>query len=141
MKTEDEIHAENAMMRLQIEMLYNGNAYMPPESNVPPRLENLFLKNVINFEQQYQSSGKVTVYERIGEPSFNDYRSLTLDEASRSLENLLYQMEEKGLVLLYDDSHDDLEVYRYLTEEIFETEIDSIRIDGMMTVFFYEDED
>ena len=141
MKTEDEIHAENAMMRLQMEMLYNGNTYMPRERKVSPRLENLFLKHVINFEQQYQNNGKVTVYERIGEPAFNDYRSLTLEEASRSLENLLYQMEENGVVLLYDDSHDELEVYRYLTEELFETEIDNIRIKGTMIVFFYENED
>lgn len=141
MKTNEEILAENAMLRLQIETLYNGSTYVDPENNVPADIENQFLRNIVNFEQAMSKSAPVPLRQRLGLvniPQVSELKSMT--ETAFYLDQLVEAMDQCDIDFLYEDRHDKREVYRYLVEFLLDEIVDDVRIAGFRTVFFFDED-
>jgi hypothetical protein len=139
MKTKDEINAENAMMRLQLETLYNGKAYRSEESSIPPEIENIFLKNVINFEKQYQQAPRIQFRERLDGLYLPPENSLTEGEIEFYLEQAIRQFDRHNIDFLYEEHQDRRVVYKYLVEHLLDEEFDDIKVEGMRQVIFFEE--
>lgn len=134
----EELEAENAILRLQLETLYNGSSYSADAIELDPEIENTFLKNVIAFEQQVSQCRRISLAEKLGNPSWPALSALKPDEVSRALEDAVKCMAEKGIDFLYDEFADPSLVYFYLCHDVLAFKVDDMDIPGMRTVFFYE---
>jgi len=109
------------------------------KSDLPDDLENVWLNNIYDFENQFKDAKRVSVYERLGKPEFKNSSVLSDKEISEELFRLTDLMDENNLVLNYLSEYTDRIKYQFITEELFDKEINDIRIDGMSTNFVYED--
>jgi len=134
---EDELRAQNAVLKLKLEMEHGME--MSDTSELPPEIENQWLRNIQAFEEQFERNESISVFEFIGNPSFTPLESLTSDQLPGAIAELMGLLEENGIVLEFCCDYDDEVVYRFITTEFFPYEIDNIRMEGGAHVFSYEE--
>lgn len=107
--------------------------YTAPD--ISPELENEFLDHVLEFERQFEENKRITVRERIGNPPIIPLDEVPPERMTEYVDALLELMEAHGIVVdLLGDFYAG-EVYRLVTEELLDEEMDDIRIPGMHTHF------
>ncbi|MEI6754977.1 MAG: hypothetical protein WCK78_17655 [Paludibacter sp.] len=134
------LRMENEEKKKQIDEEF-GAAHRsnPEESNLPPEIEGQFLDNIMAFEHAWKDAKQITLYEFLGNPAFRKTEELTENEIGDEL-NRLYELMNQHQVSL--DTICDVskqEIYRFITEELFQQEIDDMHIPGMMSCFTYEE--
>lgn len=134
---EDDLRAENNLLKLKLTMEYGMQ--MENVSSLSPDVENQWLKSIYAFEQQYKDAKRIKVYDYIGRPSFRKWDTLAANEITTELQRvkaiLAANEVEVGCICEYDDAT----IYRFITEEFFEHEMDNMRIPGMTCHFTYEE--
>ena len=115
-----------------------GGSFIGTEE-VPPELEQQFLKQIINFQKKHEQSKLVTVYKYIGEPAYNHVNDLSDKEVVKDLTRLQKLMARKGVVLSVLAETPRREVYRFITEELFKIEVEDIKLKGWVNQFIYEE--
>lgn len=134
---EDELRAENNLLKLKLGLEHGMK--MAGTGNLSPDVENQWLKSVYAFEQQYKDAKPVKVYDHIGRPAFMKCDQLSVIEISSERQRLQSIMAENGVELDCICEYDDATIYRFITEELFEHEMEDIRIAGMIFHFIYEE--
>ncbi|HEY8511309.1 MAG TPA: hypothetical protein VIL31_05085 [Cyclobacteriaceae bacterium] len=134
---EEELRAENNLLKLKLKLEYGMQE--TDTSNLPPHVENDWLKYIEAFEKQYRDAKSVTVYEFIGKPPYKALEALTPEQVGPELNRLLDIMGEHDVALDCLCKYDDAIIYKFLTEELFPHEMDLIRIPGMTHHFIYEE--
>jgi hypothetical protein len=114
-----------------------GMKFEYTDSRLSPDEENEWLDHVLEFERQFEQAKSITVRERIGNPPIRPLRDLPLYAVGEAITALLELLAAHGIVVDFLGEVDELEAYRYLTEELLDEEMDDIRIEGMMTHFTY----
>lgn len=114
-----------------------GMEFEYTDSRLSPEVENEWLDHVLEFEQQFEQAERITVRERIGDPPIQPLSDLPLYQVGEAVMALLELLAAHGIAVDFLGEVDDLEAYRYLTEELLDEEMDDIRIEGMMTHFTY----
>ncbi len=107
------------------------------DSRLAPEVENEWLDHVLEFERQFEHAERITVRERIGDPPIRPLNELPLYALEEAVQTLLELLAVHGVAVDFLGDVDELEAYRYLTEELLDEEMDDIRIEGMMTHFTY----
>lgn len=136
-KSKKDIKRENDELRSKISEEFGG--MFGGESNIPPDMENQFLKNVMAFEKQFAEGKQTTVYDRIGRPDWVPEEEVNDSEMGRVLDDLCLKLHENGLSIDAICDVEEREMYRFITEELFLETIDDLSIEGMMTCFIYEE--
>ncbi len=134
---EDELKAENELLKLKLELEHGMK--QSETSLLTPEAENQWLNRMYEFEQQYKDSQRVKVYDAIGRPDFRKLDDLPGEEIPKALEELLSLMGRKGIALDCCCEYEDAVIYKFITEELFEHEMDDISIEGMVYHFIYEE--
>jgi hypothetical protein len=135
--SEDNLKFENELLKLKLEIEHGmKHADM---SSLSPEIENLWLNNVYNFEQQYKDARLLKIYDTIGRPDVKKLEELATENVPEALKQLLLLMEEKGIVLDCCCAYEDALLYRFITEELFEYEVEDISIEGFVRHFIYEE--
>ena len=137
LSSEDELKAENNLLKLKLTLEHGMK--MSESDDLPADVENHWLKSVYAFEQQYRDARSVKVYDHIGRPVFMKCDQLSAIEISGERQRLQSIMAENGVELDCICEYDDATIYRFITEELFEHEMDDIRIKGMTYHFIYEE--
>ncbi len=139
---EDELKAENEILKLRLEMEHGMQSMQSMESmdsNLPPEIENQWLNNIMNFEQQHKNAKRISVYEFIGKPEFKKASELNKESVAEELERLLTILDQNEIELSSISEYDDELIYKFITEELFLQETDDIRIEGIISCFDYEE--
>lgn len=133
---EEELKAENALLRLKLEtdfqMLASDGQCLSPE------MENRWLSYVYEYERQHRRGGKIKIIDFIGSPVFQHCNELDPSRMPVALERLIRILNSKGIFVDWSLSCDIEQKYRFVTEELFEFEIDNVHIQGMQHHFTYE---
>lgn len=137
---EDDLRAENEVKKLKLEMEF-GAQFGSNSSDLPPEVEQQFLDNVLAFEKQYAEREQIKLFDYIGKPDFIPAAQLSdkqMVEESLKLCNLL---EENGInVSVLAEYPDEVRLlYTFVTEELFDHEIDNMRLPGWTLNFIYEE--
>ena len=114
-----------------------GMEFEYTDARLPPEVENEWLDHVLEFERQFEQARRITVRERIGDPPIQPLSDLPLYAVGEAVTTLLELLAVHGIVVDFLGDVDDLEAYRYLTEELLNEEMDDIRIEGMRVHFTY----
>ncbi|ULQ54502.1 hypothetical protein [Flavihumibacter fluvii] len=130
------LQLENDIMKLKMQAEFG--AVFGSTQDIPPSLEKEFLENILAFEEMGKNAVMITVYELLGRPAYVPAQTLTDERVQDELDKLLKLMEahDLSLVLLYE--YPPLLIYTFITEELFQEEIEDIRMPGMLGVFVYE---
>jgi len=136
-KSTEELGTENELMKLKMMAEFGGN--FVGSDDIPPDVENQFLKQIINFHKQHESSGLTTVYKFIGEPEYNHVNDMSDKEIVKELKRLTKIMEKNGVSLSVLAETPKREIYRFVTEELFKHEIENVKVKGWVNQFIYEE--
>jgi hypothetical protein len=114
-----------------------GMEFEARDSRLSPEAESEWLDHVLEFERQFEQAKVITVRERIGDPPIQSLSDLPLYAVGEAVTTLLELLVAHGIAVDFLGDVDELEAYRYLTEELLDEEMDDIRVEGMMTHFTY----
>ncbi|MEQ8682415.1 MAG: hypothetical protein RLO17_00610 [Cyclobacteriaceae bacterium] len=137
-KTEEEIRFDNEVKKLKLKAEH-GAQFGAGDISLPAEVESQWLDYINDFENFCKKHGTKKVKEVIGKPSFPPEKSLSDEELPKVLDDLtdLLHTHEISLSVLYETP--DREIYRFITEELLEEEMQIIPIPGMFTQFTYEE--
>lgn len=85
-KKADEVSDENEFLKLKMMAEFGGN--FVGSDDIPPEVENQFLKQIITFHQQNEGAAKISIYKFIGEPEYNHVHDLSDKEVKRELKKI-----------------------------------------------------
>ncbi|MBI3483398.1 MAG: hypothetical protein HY015_10600 [Bacteroidetes bacterium] len=134
---DDELKSENALLKLKLELEHGMT--QSDTSGLDAEIENQWLNNIYNFEQQFKQAKKIKVYDAIGRPVFKKLEYLNIKEIPRALKELKSVMAKKGVALDCCCPYGDALIYKFITEELFDHEMDDISFEGMVHHFSYEE--
>lgn len=134
---EEKLRIENEIEKLKLSAFHGAEFFSKNE--LPPEVENEWLKYIAHFEKKWEDVERITVAEKLGHPGFPAVESLTEAEIAENLDNVQQLMARHGLFLDTIAEVPAVEIYRFITEELFQQEIDDIDIEGLQTVFIYEE--
>ncbi|MEP6845142.1 MAG: hypothetical protein ABI861_04035 [Panacibacter sp.] len=142
MSDEEKLKAENDFLKMKM-MLERGAEFERTEegNELPADIENQFLRNIMEFEKQFDQHKVVTVYDKIGKPTqFKPSGEIPDDAIEDAWNELYHYMQEHGVDLSVSNPKIDArELYRFATEELFDHETDDIDMPGMISGFIYDE--
>jgi hypothetical protein len=142
MSDEEKMKAENDFLKMKM-MLERGAQFEKTEEGdiLPADIENQFLRNIMEFEKQFDEHKLVTVYDKIGKPAqFKPVAEIPDNEIEDAWQELHNYMQEHGVDLSVSSPKVNArELYRFATEELFQHETDDINIPGMISGFIYDE--
>jgi hypothetical protein len=134
-QNDDDLNFENEFMKLKITA--ESGAYFS-DNNLPPKVENDFLKYMMAFEEAAKEKKVVKFFDKIERPDF----SLNVDDQwlRAELERLLNHLEKYHINVSSICEVSDRELYRFIVEDLFEEIINDVPLlEGGYNCFTYED--
>jgi hypothetical protein len=142
MSEEEKLKAENDFLKMKM-MLERGAEFEKTEKGqeLPADIENQFLRNIMEFEKQFDQHKITTVYDKIGRPAqFKPVNEIPDEEIEKAWNGLYSYMLDHGIDLTANNPKITArELYRFATEELFEHQTDDINISGMISGFIYDE--
>jgi hypothetical protein len=97
------------------------------------------LKKLKEDEARWSDIKSLTIYEFLGKPSFKNSKKIPEKEVAGALESLLKLCESKGISLEVRGFYPPLEIYRFLTTELFAMKTEMILQPDCICKLIYED--
>ncbi len=136
----ENLKIENDFLKLKLKAQYGDAFFMQSNADLPPEIENQFLKNMMAFEENHQNAEYTTVYEKLGKPDYKPVTDLNPQEITLALKALTGSMKEHGINLdICDGPYPDEVIYQFITEELFGHEIEKEPVFGSSWNFIYEE--
>lgn len=135
----EELRMENEFLRLKIQAQFGG--VTGNFGDLPPEVENEFLKHVMAFEEQFNVEQKpLKIAAFLGNPVFRPQEELNDREFKAELNRLIKLLSEKCISVDFLRERDERFKYKFVTEELFNHETDfGVNLPDMMNCFIYED--
>jgi hypothetical protein len=140
-KNQEKLRQENELKKLKLRAEF-GAEFMEnekDESDIPAEVESQFLDYVQKFEEAAARKEVRKVKEVLGNPSFKKAAQLSDQQLKLELDKVLEFMKLHNLQLDVIYEVEDRKIYRFITEELMDQDIDIIDIPGMNTCFIYEE--
>jgi hypothetical protein len=138
---EEKLKAENQFLKMKL-MLEKGASFGGSSGQeLPAGIENQFLKNIMEYEKQFDEHKTIKVFDKIGRPShFKSVAKIPDDRIDHAWEKLREYLSQFSISLsACSPNISSRELYRFTTEELFYYEMDDMNIPGMMTGFIYDE--
>jgi hypothetical protein len=136
-KNKEELNTENELLKLKMMAEFGGNFMGNDE--IPPEVENKFLKQITKFHKLQENASLIQVYKFIGEPEYDHVNDLSDKQVRSALRKIVRLLIKHQIVVEVLSEVSEREFYRFITEELFKQEVQNIRMKGWMTQFIYED--
>ncbi len=134
---QDLIKFENELLKIKLQVEFGME--QADTSELSPEIENAWLNNIYDFERQFKNAKRIKVFDALGRPEIKKLEELSSKDIPKALDDLMSLMEERGISLDCCCKYDNAVIYRFITEELFESEMDDISIKGMVHHFVYEE--
>lgn len=134
---EKNLRIENEILQMKLRAEFGG--FCAGSSNLPPGLENEFLKSVLEFERRYKDVKFIPVAELIGNPQLKKAAELSDQAIIMELERLRILLRSKQVVVSFLRKRDARFQYRFITEELMQHDTENIAMPGLIRYFVYEE--
>ena len=138
---DEKLKADNEFLKLKL-MLERGAKFGDnSEAVLPAEIENRFLRNIIEYENASDVSGYTTVFKKIGSPAqFPDHASISDDNIKQVWNDLSAYLFDHGVsVGVCSPRVTARQLYRFVTEELFNEQIIAGTFPGMLHGFIYDE--
>jgi hypothetical protein len=139
---EEALRQENEILKLRLIAEHGSKfEYGSGETKLSAEIEHVFLQQVLDFERKEAVAKEMSVFEVLGSPQhFPTVEMISEEEMKEMLWKLLNFIESKGInVAVLRPNVSDRELYRFITQELFNHRMLHIDIDGMTTNFIYDE--
>lgn len=103
-------------------------------------IEDEFWDVVTEFDYQLENAERVSLREYVGNPQVKPIDTLMNWELPVELDRLLDLLAENSVYIDFlSDGVDEVEIYRFIVEQLLDEEVDDIRIEGFNQHFIYEE--
>jgi hypothetical protein len=133
----DFIRQENELTKLKIQAEFGIN--LNNESELNPAIENIWLNQILEYERSMVNNKKITVGSFLDNPVFISVDQLRDEQLPAELQRLMELLHGKNIVIDSLAGVDDKEMYRFITTELFQTEMDSCIPKNMIVCYIYEE--
>ncbi|RZL69316.1 MAG: hypothetical protein EOO93_01920 [Pedobacter sp.] len=134
---EERLHIENELLKLKMQA--ELGAHFHQENDMPAEVENMFLKNILAFHQAADHKKTIKIFDKISNPKVKKAVDLTDEQITLELATLEVLLVNNNIELAYLGEYDNRTKYIFITEELFDVEVDDVNIEGMKTHFIYEE--
>lgn len=107
-------------------------------SELAPEILKEWKNYILEFERQFQKKQTIKVYQRIGSPRFPSVEDLDASALRGELQRLLRLLDNYNMCISTLSHVEDRTLYQFITEELFDYEVEDVSIPGMKTQFCYE---
>lgn len=137
----EKLRQENEIRKIKLELEKGAKFFEGLDTPaLPPEIENEFLNYIEQFETMNEHSPMISVYDLLGKPDYRTVDDLRDEELMEELDEIFDLLLEKGIHVSSVNVVEDREMYRFITEDIFNHEVYVIKkLPGMMTHFIYEE--
>ncbi len=129
----------NTQKKKEISEKYQASFVSEDEEGLPPEIEAEWLKQVEEFERQFDKASAIPLLEYIGSPKIPRSDGLSIQDLMGEYARMESILVDNGIYVDFPDGLDIKERYRFISEELIFEEIDDIRIPGMNWHFIYEE--
>jgi hypothetical protein len=138
---DEKLKAENEFMKMKLMLEKDASFGMDGEGVLSAETENEFLRNVVEFEKQFEEHKTIKVFDKIGRPTqFKPAAEIPLEEIDKAWDDLSNYLDKYGISLdVCSPNISKRELYRFTLEELFAYEIQDMNIPGMMHGFIYDE--
>ncbi len=141
LKGNEKLRAENQFLKMKLALERGMVTFNVEQADLSPNIENMFLKKIIEFEKQFDQRKTIRLYDKIGRPQQFPEAALMSDD---SIGDAYFKLQEylaaNGVHFsVYNPRITIRELYRFVTEELFELETEDINIPGMIVGYVYDD--
>lgn len=134
---EETLRLENQILELKLKAEFGATTYL--EGDITAEVENKFLKNVLEFENNCARSEETRICELLGNPTIKPELALDDRELESSFEVVNKLLLAHNITVDFGGSYDTRRKYKFITEELLEERIFAPGIPGMMLHFIYEE--
>jgi hypothetical protein len=138
----EELRAENDMMKktlMEKGAEFGKSRFLSTDDG--DEIENIILKQVLEYERLAATAKKIKIYEKIEKPThFRPAASIPDHEINQALEDLISYLHKYSLdVDVCNPSVTNRELYRFTVEELFYYDIEDVQVDGLITCYVYDE--
>jgi hypothetical protein len=137
----EHLKIENEILKMKLKAQFGDSFQMFNNGDdLPPDIENQFLKNMLQFEENYQNVEFVTVKEKIGVPTFRSREDIPVESLQAEIDKVMELLLENDIQIdfLYKPYNKE-EVYDFITKDFLEKEIEKNVPEGTICNFIYEE--
>lgn len=140
LNSDEKLKAENEFLKMKM-MLEHGAWFGGGDKPLPASIENEFLNRVIAFEQQAANPKYIKLYDKINRPThFKPVAEIMDNEMEAAWDELAAYLHQYSVsVDVCIPNISTRELYRFVTEELFEYEMNDMNLPGMMSSFTYDE--
>ncbi|MEP7141336.1 MAG: hypothetical protein ABI707_00640 [Ferruginibacter sp.] len=136
----ENLRIENEFLKIKLKAQYGEAFEMGSSEDMPPGIENQFLKSMMAFEDEYANAEYTTVYERIGKPVYSTVNEMSKAELNAALQGLIKMLGKNDIGLdICDGPYSDEVIYQFIIEELFTLQVEKKPVAGMTSNFIYEE--
>ena len=141
---DEKLKADNDFLKMKM-MLENGAQFGDMQggnNSLDPAIENIFLRNVMAFEEKFAGERKVIkLFDKIGRPAqFVPVSKIPANDFETAWKELDDYLQMKNICLnALSPKVTAQELYRFTVEELFNEELDDFDLDGFTTNFTYDE--
>ena len=119
----EEIKIGNEILKMQLNAEYGMKFSNEPIEELPPEVEHAWLKSIQRFERAYAENKTILCYDLIGRPDFAFAETLSESAIKVELKRLVTLLEKHHVIVDYIEDISDFEIYRFVTEKLFQEEL------------------
>lgn len=134
---QDELRAENALIRLKLEQEFGMQHASEPMSD--PKAENQWLRHIYNIENAMKAQKTIPVFDLIGRPNFKRPEDLKLNEVQKELDRVLRLLNDQHILIDTICDYEPIEIYRFIVEDLFPYKTNDMPYPETVTWFIYEE--
>jgi hypothetical protein len=137
--TQEELKISNEILKMQLNAEFGMNFNDSMSCDLPPEIERAWLKSVQRFEKAYAANSTILCYDLLGRPNFAPADVLNPKMMKAELQKLIDLLERNRIIVDAISEISDLEMYKFITEKLFQEEILHIPNGNMITHFTYSE--
>ena len=119
--------------------LHPENTSLYLEESLPDEEAASFLSQVLEFEQAWKHVSMKKLYDILGRPPFFPETDLNHRQVSVELERIIHLFQEHQMSIEMPAGKDPRLLYRFITEYLFDQEIEDLQMEGMTRHFIFND--
>ena len=136
---ENQLRFENELKKLKL--IAESGAHVFEQSKLSPEAESQWLDHISAFNQAAQEKKTITIREKLGNIELPAVEILNESQLILAIDSLLSILYQNGisLTVIHKEDVPDEQLYRFMTGEFMDYEMNDINIIGMMSCFTYEE--
>lgn len=136
--SEEQLRLENDIMKLKLQAEF-GAQFGEISNEVPPEMEQEFLKQVYDFEKAWEKQEMTTVGNLLGNPVFKPLADIAPERLVDAWQDVVDTYNHKNISLDFEYEYPLAEKYRFATEELPLHDTMFVNMPSMMLGFIYEE--